>query len=422
MTFWLAENYILQFCLEIRTGDKNMNRNCLILAAFVVGCLLLLQAGCQKQAKVPEESKTMLVQQNAGPNEPAASETRLDGPVIVSVKNVTVPEATKGGPKITFEKVVHDFGEISPKSNNSCEFKFTNTGDGLLKIGKIEYCCGFTARLKGNKKDYAPGESGTVIVTFSASRFRGTLTKYQYVNNNDKARPRVRLTVKAKIVPKVSYQPERLNLVLKGENAGCPEITLTSLDNQPFAIMQFKSTGNSITADFDPSVKKTKFVLEAKVDVEKLRRALNGRISISLTHPECRMITIPFNTRPRFKITPPSIIDLKAEPLKPTTRKVWILNNYGEDFEIESASSRKGIVKILGRKEIRGGYEFELEMTPPAIEGNKRFFTDIFFVNIKGGERLQITCRGFYKSITTPQINKGRLVPTREAIVPTRTN
>jgi hypothetical protein len=399
-----------------------MNRNCLILAAFVVGCLLLLQAGCQKQANAPEESKTLL----AAPNEPKISPgpPKLDkerlGPPPTKTK--TTPEANKPGPKITFEKVVHDFGEIGPKTNNSCEFKFTNTGDGLLKIGKIEYCCGFTARLKGSKKDYAPGESGTVIVTFSASRFRGTLTKYQYVNNNDKARPRVRLTVKAKIVPKVSYQPERLNLVLKGENAGCPEITLTSLDNQPFAIMQFKSTANSITADFDPSVKKTKFVLEAKVDVEKLRRALNGRISISLTHPECRTITIPFNTRPRFKITPPSIIDLKAEPLKPTTRKVWILNNYGEDFEIESASSRKGIVKILGRKEIRGGYEFELEITPPAIEGNKRFFTDIFFVNIKGGERLQITCRGFYKSITTPQINKGRLVPTREAIVPTRTN
>jgi len=360
-----------------------MSRSCLILAVFVGGCLLLLQIGCQEQARAPEESKTVL---------PEPNET-----VIVPVKKVTAPEANEPGPKIAFEKVIHDFGEIGPKSSNSCEFKFTNTGDGLLKIiGKIKTCCGFSARLKGNKKDYAPGESGTVIVTFSASRFRGTLRKHQYVNSNDKARPRVTLTVKAKIVPKVSFQPERLNLLLKDENAGCPEITLISRDNQPFAIRQFKSTANSITADFDPSVKKTKFVIQPKVDMEKLRRGLNGRISISLTHPQCRTVTIPFNTRARFKITPPLIYVLKAEPQKAVKRKVWILNNYGEDFEIESVSSQKGIIKRLSQEKIRGGYQFELEITPPAVKGKRRLFTDVFFVNIKGGERLQISCHGLY--------------------------
>lgn len=366
-----------------------MNRNCLILAAFVVGCLLLLQVGCQEELKAPEESKTVL----SAPNEPA----------IGPVKTKTVPEANEPGPKITFEKVVHDFGEIGPGTNNSCEFKFTNTGDGLLKNVRVKACCGFSGKLKGNKKDYAPGESGTVIVTFSASRFRGRITKYQYVNSNDKARPSVRLTVKAKIVPKVTYQPERLNLLLKDENAGCPKITLTSRDNQPFAIKQFKSTANSITVDFNPSVKKTKFVLQPKVDMERLRRGLNGSISISLTHPECRTVIIPFNTRPRFKINPLSIIVLRAEPQKPTKRKIWILNNYGEDFEIESASSQKGIIKVLSQEKIRSGYQFEVEIMPPAVEGKKRFFTDVFFVNIKGGERLQISCRGFYDSGVTPK-------------------
>ncbi len=380
-----------------------MKRNCLILAAFAAGCLLLLQIGCQEEAKAPEGSKTVLVRQSAGPNEPMIGPTKTE----------TVPEANKpspsGGrgepaPKITFEKVIHDFGKIGSKSNNSCEFKFRNTGDSLLKIGKIEKCCSFSAKLKGNKKDYAPGESGTVIITFNASRFRGALTKFQHVNSNDKIRPRVRLTVKAKIVPKVSYQPERLNLLLKDENAGCPEITLTSLDNQPFAIKQFKSTGNSITADFDPSVKKTKFVLEAKVDMERLRRGLNGSISISLTHPECRTVTIPFNTRPRFKITPPSIIVLRAEPQKPIKREVWILNNYNEDFEVESALPQKGIIKILNQEKIDSRrYKFELEITPPAVEGKRRFFTDVFVVNIKGGEKLQISCRGFYDSKWTPK-------------------
>lgn len=366
-----------------------MDRNCLILAAFVVGCLLLLQAGCQEELKVPEESKTVLLV----PNEPA----------IGPVKTKTVLEANEPGPKITFEKVVHDFGEVGPGTKKVCEFKFTNTGDGLLKIGRVKACCGCVARLHRNKKEYAPGESGALEIECRWSQRAGVMRRHLYVYSNDKARPSVTLTVKAKIVPKVSYQPERMNLLLKDENAGCPKITLTSLDNQPFAIKQFKSTANSITVDFNPSVKKTKFVLEAKVDMERLRRGLNGSISISLTHPECRTVTIPFNTRPRFKITPLSIIVLHAEPQKPTKRKIWILNNYGEDFEIESASSQKGIIKVLSQEKIRSGYQFEVEITPPAVEGKKRFFTDVFFVNIKGGERLRISCRGFYSSRGTPK-------------------
>ncbi len=377
-----------------------MNRNCLILAAFVVGCLLLLQVGCQEQAKAPEESKTVLKRQSAGPNEAVISPT-----IAKTTPEANEPSPSEGrgepGPKITFEKVIHDFGEVGPGTKNTGEFKITNTGDGVLEITKVPYCCGVITKL--SKKKYAPGESGTVIVTFNASRFRGRLTRHMYVNSNDKARPRVRLTVKAKIVPKVSYQPERLNLLLKDENAGCPEITLTALDNQPFAIRQFKSTANSITADFEPSVKKTKFVLQPKVDMEKLRRGLNGSISISLTHPECRTVTIPFNTRARFKITPPSIYVLRAEPQKATKRKVWILNNYNEDFEIESVSSQKGIIKRLSQEKIRGGYQFELEITPPAAEGKRMLFTDVFFVNIKGGERLQISCRGFYNSRKVPR-------------------
>jgi hypothetical protein len=335
-----------------------------------------------------------------GPGSPKRDKERLAPP---PAKTKTTPEANKPGPKITFEKVVHDFGEVGPRTRHSCEFKFTNTGDGLLQIGRIKPSCFGCTVTKLSKKEYTPDESGTLKVTYSSSKRSGLERKYVFVYSNDKARPSVTLTVKAKIVPKVSYQPERLNLSLKGGNADCPKITLTSRDNQPFAITQFKSTANSITADFDASVKKTKFVLEAKVDMEKLRRGLNGSISISLTHPECRTVTIPFITRPRFKITPLSIYILNAEPQKPIKRKVWIFNNYGEDFEIESALPQKGIIKVLSQEKVRSGYQFEVEITPPAAEGGKRFFKDVFVVNIKGGEKLQITCRGFYNSRKVPK-------------------
>jgi len=366
--------------IAIRFGDENMKRNYL-LTVFVASSVLFLQFGCQEQTGPAGKSKPVLT---------------VPEPAIGTVKAETPPEAIEGAPKITFDEVVHNFGEVGPGTKNTWEFKFTNTGDGLLKVGKIERSCSACTVARLSKKEYAPGESGVLKVTYHSDKRLGSTRYYVLVHSNDKDNPEVKLTIKAKVAIKVAYEPKRLNLSLKKENAGCPEITLTSLDNQPFSIEKFKSTADCITADYDSSVKATKFVLRPKVDMEKLRKDLNGRIKISLTHPETDTATIFFNALPEFKIDPPTIIILNAEPQKSIKREVWILSNYDEDFEIETTSSKKGIIRILSQKKIGNRYEFELEITPPAAGDKGRLFTDVFYVNLKGGEKLKIICRGFY--------------------------
>ncbi len=377
-----------------------MRRNCLILTIFVAASACLLQIGPQKQALGAEESKLKLT---------------APEPATLPAKAETAPEANEPAPKITVEEAVHDFGDIGPGTKNVCEFKFTNTGDGLLKIERIKSTCGCTVP-KLTKKEYAPGESGTVKVTYKVGKRSGPTAKHLYIHSNDKERPKVGLTIKARIVKKVFSKPEKLNLSLKEENAGCPEITLSSLDNKPFSIKRFKSTPNCITADYDSSVEATKFVLQPKVDMVELRKSLKGQIDISLTHPECDTVTIGFNVLPEFKITPSSLIIFKAEPQKPIKKEVWILNNYNEDFEVESASSQKNIIKISSQEKVGNRYKFELEITPPAPKGKQKSFSDVFFVNIKGGEKLRITCRGFYSKV--PKRNKERLVPPRKVKKP----
>jgi len=364
-----------------------MKRNCLILTVLIVASACLLQIGCEEQAVAAEESKPEL----------AAPELAA-GPA----KAETAPETDKQGPKIMFEKVVHDFGDIGPGSKNVCEFNFTNIGDSLLKMTKVSKTCGCTPYTLA-KKEYEPGESGTLKVRYNASKRPASVRKSLSVYSNDKAKPKVELAIKAKIVSKIDYQPEKLDLSLNKENACCPSITIRSLDGKPFSIKGFKaiwypkSTEEPITADYDSSVKAAKFVLQPKVDVEKLRKGSKGRIEITLTHPESGVVAIPFEVLPRFKITPPSLIVYKAEPEKPVAKEVWILSNYNEDFEVESTSAQKGTIKVLSQEKIDNRYKFELEITPPAPgKGQKRFFTDEFFVNIKGGERVKVTCRIFY--------------------------
>ena len=356
-----------------------MKRNYLI-SALVFSSVLLFQLGCQEQAKLAEKPTTAPDTAVVGsPQKDEAALAKLDRPA----------------PKITFEKIVHDFGQIGTGAKKRvAEFKFTNTGDDLLKITEVEKCCGVVTRL--DKTEYAPGESGVLKAEFVSSQKPGPMSRTLYVRSNDKTNPRIALTLKVKIASKVSYSPKRLRLFLGEENAGCPKLVLSSLDNQPFAITRFKSTGDCITADVDGSVEATKFVLEPGVDMEKLNNNLKGYITISLTHPEEKEAEIPFDVLPKFTISPPLILAFNAEPQKPILRKITVLQNYGGDFEIESASSKDNMVKVLGRKKITSGYQFEVEIMPPPAEG-KTQFVDVFFVKIKDGNGLGVVCRGFYK-------------------------
>jgi hypothetical protein len=336
-----------------------------------VGCLLAVQFGCQEQQvqvrKLPAE-----------PQEAPAQTT-----------------SEQAAPIIEFDKTVADFGQVGVTSSKKvAEFKFTNTGDGLLKIKEVEKCCGVVTKL--DKEEIAPGESGVVKAEFYVTQKPGLYMKNIYVNSNDKTKPRVPLTIKAQVVSKVGYEPKRVRLFLEEENAGCPKIVLKSLDEQPFSIKQFSSTGETITAEIDSSVEATKFVLSPKVDMEKLNDNPKGRINIGLTHPEENSAEIPFDMLPKYSTSPPLLIAFNAVPEKPIVRKVSVLNNYGGPFEIESVSSPKNTITVKEQNKISSGYQLLVEITPPAAEG-KTFFTDELIVKIKGGDELKVVCRGFYR-------------------------
>ncbi len=348
-----------------------MKRNCLILALLLIGCVLFLQTGCQEQAKSANEALT------------------------AQKKSKAAAESDKSSPRITFENVVYDFGEVGPNRKNTGEIKFTNTGEALLKITKVARCCGVVTNL--DKMEYEPGESGTLKVAWNSGPRQSTMRRKLTIHSNDPITPQTILNLKAKVVLQVDWKPKSLRLFLDEENAGCPKITINSLDNQPFSILQFKSPADCITADYDSSVEATKFILEPRVNIEAMPKNFKGRININLTHPEGKNATILFSVLPKYTVRPSMIILWDAEPEKPIVRKVDLLNNYRKDFEIESVSSKDNIIgiKVLEQRKITNGYQLNVELTPPAIE-NKTNFKDELFVNIKGGEKLAIRCNGRY--------------------------
>ncbi|MHC4507512.1 MAG: DUF1573 domain-containing protein [Planctomycetota bacterium] len=353
----------------------------LVSAILIVTCALLLPSGCEEQAAPPRQLSPNWFLQFEQSTQPMAG------------ARVVRTSPTRTVPRISFEKVLHDFGVVSPETSSLCEFPFKNTGTGTLRIGEIEKVCGCTP-FSLAKTEYAPGETGTLRVKYLSDTQLGATTKQLLVRSNDRTNPEVTLAIRATVAAKVDYEPKTLNLALRQDNAGCPALTLASTDNQPFAITHFTSTGNSITADFNPAVKATSFVLQPKVNMELLEKTLNGAIEIGLSHPECKKVTVGVNTLPRFRISPRSVIVRGVRADQPVVRKVRIQNNYGDPFELESASSQNGTVRILSNAIVNGGYELELEITPPA--DRTRTFSDAFFVKVKGGRQLEIPCNVFY--------------------------
>jgi hypothetical protein len=61
-------------------------------------------------------------------------------------------------PIISFDKVHHDFGRISPDRKVAAKYKVTNTGNAFLSITQVRPSCGCTYTLLG-KWSLAPGES-----------------------------------------------------------------------------------------------------------------------------------------------------------------------------------------------------------------------------------------------------------------------
>ena len=281
---------------------------------LVLSFLLILQAGCEEQTMTQQELNPDWFTQQSWPTQ-QQSRPRM------------APQRTRSmEPRIVFENLTHNFGEVGPGTNHLCEFRFRNAGNSTLYISEVTQTCGCTPFLL-EKKEYAPGESGTLKVRYYTESEYGNITKQLIVQSNDRQNPNISLVLKARVVSKIKPEPGNLNLTLNHRNAGCPRITLTSIDNQPFSILSFKSTGNCITANFNPSVQATRFVLQPVVDMNRLEQVLNGRIEISTTHPQCKTVSLGVNTLERFRANPRSVVVRNLRPNQTVTKSIRILNN-----------------------------------------------------------------------------------------------
>ncbi len=151
-----------------------------VLTILVTVCVLLLQAGCEEEAMQPRTLNPDWFKQQtwAAINQQAPQQALQQAPQQAPQRMVTA------GPGIAFEKVTHNFGDVGPGTNQLCEFRFTNTGNSVLKIGEVTKVCGCTP-FSLDKTEYAPGESGTLRVRYYAEPPYGNTKKQLFVHKGN---------------------------------------------------------------------------------------------------------------------------------------------------------------------------------------------------------------------------------------------
>ncbi len=424
---------------EWGTGNARKGRLgglCRAFAVLSVALWLLLLAGCtgpqeradsraavqvsSQTAHANDERAVLATQEQErtpsprlpdGPPMPAPV-ARESSPPVATV--VTAGEAVHvtGRPAIAFEETVHDYGEVAPRSQNVCEFRFRNSGTSTLTVGrKIDSTCGCTVPIL-TQTDYAPGEEGVIKVTYTASSIATTARKTLTVHCNDPDHPQVQLMITAKVVPRVVYEPKQLELLLKGEGQPVAPITLRSLDDNAFAVTGLISSGNCITGAFDPSVQAKEFTIPLAVDMDKLRRVPTGYVTLTLTHPACARVQLRYRALSEFQFTPPQLVLFNVKSNEIAQRDVWLSNNYGEDFEVTSVESERAVVKVLEKQKLaaqRGKgarYRLRLSITPPVRTDNAETFTDTLSLQLDDGTILKFNCRCFYGTTQFPNPGK----------------
>jgi len=156
-------------------------------------------------------------------------------------------------PNISFESLVHDFGDIKEDGGKvQHDFEFVNTGGSPLLIKNVRATCGCTAP-SWTKEPIPPGSSGYVRAIFNPAGRPSAFSKYLYVTSNSD--PAVtKLTIKGEVLAKPrtiedDYRYSMGDLRLKSNHLAFGNVNNSSKKDAGLEVIN--PSGNALTLDFD---------------------------------------------------------------------------------------------------------------------------------------------------------------------------
>lgn len=287
----------------------------------------------------------------------------------------------EGAPKIHFDQRVYDFGKTGRVETVTGTFRFSNEGDGVLKIQPPHTSCGCTvASLQPDT--LAPGESGVLEFTLSLGLTRATLEKLITVSSNDPQSPEISLLVKADYTPLYEVTPMILSPSLPRNGVATNLIvTLARTDGEPLRIRKLEPSKPWITASLEPAENGDKNTARIRVGVRSdgSPRRFNEYVhvyEVDRTNSPVTMIYVYGQVLGDLTLAPEAMYWSLTKPAEPKsepaeaviTRRVMIRAVDGKAFELRNPKSTLADLKVeLLPKE--GGTAYELVATLAAFPG-----------------------------------------------------
>ena len=107
-------------------------------------------------------------------------------------------------PELSFDKTLHDFGEIQNGTPVETAFTYTNTGKSPLVVTDIKSTCGCTVPQGWSKEPLMPGESSQFTVKFNGKGANKVSKTVTLTTNTEKGREQVKITAFIKPDPTAS--------------------------------------------------------------------------------------------------------------------------------------------------------------------------------------------------------------------------
>lgn len=164
----------------------------------------------------------------------------------------TAVVASAGTPKITFDRLVYDFGKTALVETVTGTFTYQNTGDAELKVEQPKPSCGCTVA-KLSATTLAPGEKGELVFSLSVGAGSQKMKKEIIVPSNDPTNSHVSLGVRVETKSPFVAEPGGIDfgdvLLKSTTNAS---VVIRRSDGRKLTVTKLETTGNGLTAKFEP--------------------------------------------------------------------------------------------------------------------------------------------------------------------------
>ncbi len=150
--------------------------------------------------------------------ENAASKINSENLAIAAERDANIGDL----PVISFDKTEHDFGTIENGTPVETVFKYTNTGNAMLVVSKINTTCGCTVPSNFTRQ-VAPGDTGEFTVKFNGKGNGNKVSKtLTMVTNTKEGNEKVKITAFVEKDPNAIDKNE-------GPTAVSPQATSTAV-------------------------------------------------------------------------------------------------------------------------------------------------------------------------------------------------